>query len=87
MIVANVALIFTNRSLAHSILDNRRAPTMLWILGGSALCVLTAVLFVPFLRDLFRLAMPHPDDLLVVMGAGLASLAWMEIVKRAARAR
>jgi Ca2+-transporting ATPase len=81
-------LIFTNRSLAHSILDNRRAPNhVLWILGASALGVLAAVLFVPFLRDLFRLATPHPDDLLVVMGAGLASLAWMEIVKRAARAR
>jgi Ca2+-transporting ATPase len=88
LIVANLALIFTNRSLTHSILDNRRASNhALWILGGSALCVLAAVLFVPFLRDLFRLAMPHPDDLLVVVGAGLASLAWMEIVKRAARAR
>jgi Ca2+-transporting ATPase len=88
LIVANLALIFTNRSLAHSILDNRRAPNhVLWILGASALGVLAAVLFVPFLRDLFRLATPHPDDLLVVMGAGLASLAWMEIVKRAARAR
>ena len=88
LIVANLALIFTNRSLTHSILDNRRASNhALWILGGSALCVLAAVLFVPFLRDLFRLAMPHPDDLLLVMGAGLASLAWMEIVKRAARAR
>ena len=86
LIVANLALIFTNRSLAHSILDNRRAPNhVLWILGASALGVLAAVLFLPFLRDLFRLAMPHPDDLLVVMGAGLASLAWMEMVKRAAR--
>jgi hypothetical protein len=59
---------------------------VLWVLGGSALMVLAAIFFVPFLRDLFRLAVPHAQDLLVVAGAGLASLAWMETVKLVARA-
>jgi Ca2+-transporting ATPase len=85
LIVANLALIFTSRSFSRSVLEDWRTPNLaLWTLVGSALVILAAVLFVPFLRDLFRLAMPHPDDLLIVSIAGLSSLLWMEIVKRAA---
>jgi Ca2+-transporting ATPase len=86
LIVANLALIFTSRSLTRSVLEQWRTPNVaLWLLGGSALVVLAIVLFVPFFRDLFRLAMPHPDDVLVVIVAGVASLVWMELVKRGAR--
>ncbi len=87
LIVSNLALIFASRSFTRSILDDWRSPNhALWVLAGTATAALGAVLFVPLLRDLFRLAMPHPDDLLIVAGAGLASLAWMEMIKRAAQA-
>jgi Ca2+-transporting ATPase len=86
LMIANLALIVANRSLTRSVLEDWRTPNRaLWMLAASTLGVLAAVLFVPFLRDLFRLAMPHPDDVLVIVGAGLASLAWMEAVKCAAR--
>jgi Ca2+-transporting ATPase len=86
LMIANLALIVANRSLTRSVLEDWRTPNLaLWILASNTLGVLAAVLFVPFLRDLFRVAMPHPDDVLVIVGAGLASLAWMEGVKRAAR--
>jgi Ca2+-transporting ATPase len=86
LIVTNLALIFTSRSLTRSVIEEWRTPNVaLWLLGGSALVVLAIVLFVPFFRELFRLAMPHPDDLLVVIAAGLASLVWMEVVKLGAR--
>ena len=86
LIVGNLALIFTSRSLTRSLAEYWRPPNRaLGMLVGGALGVLAAVLFVPFLRNLFRLAVPHPDDLLVVAGAGLASLAWMEAVKLVAR--
>ena len=85
LILANLALIVTNRSLTRSVLEQWRTPNrMLAVLGAGALVLLAVVLFVPVLRDLFRMAVPHTDDLLVVAVAGLASLIWMEIVKRIA---
>jgi Ca2+-transporting ATPase len=83
LVVANLALIVTNRSLTRSVFEQWRTPNpVLALLGPGALLVLAAVLFVPVLRDLFRVAVPHTDDLLIVAGAGLASLMWMEIAKR-----
>jgi len=83
LILTNLALIVTNRSLTRSVVEQWRAPNrMLAVLAAVALVLITAVLFVPVLRDLFRMAIPHTDDLLIVAAAGLASLMWMEIVKR-----
>jgi P-type Ca2+ transporter type 2C len=83
LVVANLALIVTNRSLTRSVFEQWRTPNrVLAVLGPGALLVLAAVLFVPVLRDLFRVAAPHTDDLLIVAGAGLASLMWTEIAKR-----
>jgi Ca2+-transporting ATPase len=82
LIVANLALILASRSFTRSVLDNWRTPNLaLWLLAASALAVLATILFVPFLRELFRLALPHPDDLLVVAAAGVTALVWMETVK------
>jgi P-type Ca2+ transporter type 2C len=82
LIVANLALILASRSFTRSVLDSWRTPNLaLWLLAASALAVLAAILFVPFLRELFRLALPHPDDLLVVAAAGITALVWMETVK------
>jgi len=86
LVIANLALIFANRSLTRPALSDWRTPNpALWLLAGGTLAVLAAILYVPFLRDLFRLAMPHVDDSIVFVTAGLASLAWMEAVKRLAR--
>jgi len=85
LIVANVALIFTNRSFTRSVFVEWRTPNLaMWMLGAGAVGVLGAVLFIPPLRDLFKLAMPHLDDLSLVAIAGLGALLWMEVVKRAA---
>jgi Ca2+-transporting ATPase len=84
LIVANLALIFTNRSFGRSGVDGSTPNVAMWALGAGAIGVLGAILFVPLLRDLFKLAMPHPDDLLIVAVAGLGALVWMEAVKRAA---
>lgn len=86
LIVANLALIFANRSFTRSVFEDwRTANVAMWTLGAAALAVLVAVLFIPLLRDLFKLAMPHPDDVTIVAVAGVASLLWMEAVKRALR--
>jgi Ca2+-transporting ATPase len=82
LIVANVALIQTNRSWSRSALATLRTPNaaMQWIAGG-AVTVLALVLFVPFLRELFGFAALHLDDLLICLGAGISSILWFEGIK------
>ena len=68
--------------------EGDRVPADATVTAATNLAVdeslLSAILFIPPLRDLFKLAMPHPDDLLIVAVAGLSALLWMEVVKRAA---
>ncbi|HZS11534.1 MAG TPA: cation-translocating P-type ATPase, partial [Nitrospirales bacterium] len=86
LIVTNLALIITNRSLTRSAWSGWRAPNpaLRW-LGAGALAVLAAIFYVPFVRDLFRMSRPHADDTFVILVAGIGALAWMEIVKRSVR--
>jgi len=85
LIVSNLALIAANRSLTLPVWVSQGAnPALRWLIAG-ALAVLALVLYVPLLRDFFRLAMPHPADLAVVGAAGIGALVWMELVKRALR--
>jgi Ca2+-transporting ATPase len=46
-----------------------------------ALAALGLVLYVPFLRDLFRFAVLHPDDLALCLAAGVFSVLWFEALK------
>jgi Ca2+-transporting ATPase len=83
LIVTNLALIVTNRSLTRSAWTNWRAPNpaLRW-LGPGALGVLAMILYVPFVQDLFRMSRPHADDTVVIALAGIGALVWMELVKR-----
>ncbi len=57
LILANLALILTNRSRSGGPLAALRAPNpALWWVVGSTLAVLALVLTVPFLRETFRFA-------------------------------
>jgi Ca2+-transporting ATPase len=84
LIVTNLGLILANRSLTHSAWSGWRAPNpaLRWI-AAAALAVLAAILYVPVVRDLFRMSRPHADDTAVIAVAGIGALIWMEIVKRA----
>ena len=85
LIVTNLALIFANRSLTRSLLGGWRLPNpaLRWLTAG-ALVLLATILYVPALRNLFRMAPPHPMDALAIVAAGLAALIWMEAAKMAA---
>ncbi|MBI3780631.1 MAG: cation transporting ATPase C-terminal domain-containing protein, partial [candidate division NC10 bacterium] len=48
-----------------------------WVLGG-ALAFLALVLYVPFLRALFRFAPLGAADLALCLAAGAASIMWFE---------
>ncbi len=83
LITTNLALIFTNRSLTRSVWAGWRAPNpaLRWI-GAGALGLLATILYVPFVRDLFRMSRPHAIDVVVIAVAGISALIWMEFVKR-----
>jgi Ca2+-transporting ATPase len=51
-----------------------------WVIGGTTF-VLGLALYVPFLRDLFHFSFLHPDDLLLCLAAGSASILWFEGIK------
>jgi Ca2+-transporting ATPase len=82
LIVANLALILTNRSWSRGIIATLLTPNkaLWWVLGG-AVAFLGLVLYVPALRGLFRFGVLHPLDLVICLGAGLLSVAWFEGLK------
>lgn len=82
LVVANLGLLLANRSWSRIVLATLRDPNpaLWWIVGGTLL-VLSAVLYVPPLRDLFRFSFLHLDDLAIALVAGLASIAWFEMLK------
>jgi Ca2+-transporting ATPase len=76
MVLCNLGLIFTNRSWSHSILSSIRIPNKaLWWITGFTAVMLVLVLFVPFLRDLFRFAPLHRwEAALVFVGVAISML-------------
>jgi Ca2+-transporting ATPase len=82
LIVANLALIVANRSWSRTILATlrvRNAPFW-WVIGG-ALVVMGLVLYVPYLRDIFRFAKLLPGQVAICLGAGLVGVLWFEALK------
>jgi P-type Ca2+ transporter type 2C len=82
LIIANLGLILTNRSWSRTILSTLRSPNtaLWWVLGGAAI-FLGAVLYVPVLRDLFRLSTLHLMELVICFCAGVVSIMWFEGLK------
>jgi Ca2+-transporting ATPase len=82
LVVANLALILTNRSWSRTILATLKEPNAaLWWVGGGATAFLVLVLWVPWLRDLFHFAPLHGLDLVICLLAGGVSILWFEILK------
>lgn len=82
LIVANLMTIQVNRSWSENLFGILRTPnaSVKWIVGG-AVVFLTAVLYVPFLQDLFRFGTLGLYELLIAAGAGIVSVGWFEIYK------
>ncbi len=83
LIIANLGLILANRSWSRTILATLRTPNraLWWVVSGSLL-FLGLVLFVPFLRDLFKFAEVHLVDVGACIAGGLVSILWFEGFKR-----
>ena len=79
LIIANIGLILTNRSWSRTILSTLHSPnTALWWVLGGAVSFLAMVLYLPFLRELFRFSTLHLDDLIICLAAGVISILWFE---------
>jgi Ca2+-transporting ATPase len=82
LVVGNLSLIFTNRSLRGSSFA-RDLPINygLRVLTAGAAVMLLLVLYVPALSTLFRVASPSAAQLTACLVAGLATVGWAETVK------
>jgi Ca2+-transporting ATPase len=82
LIIANLGLILTNRSWSRTMLGTLRSrnAALWWVVGG-ALVFLGLVLYVPFLRELFRFSTLHFEDLALCLTAGAISIIWFELFK------
>jgi len=88
LVIANLALIVTNRSWSRTILATLRTPNpAMWWVVGTALAFLALVLYVPFLRVLFHFSTLHLLDIVFCAGAGAVSIAWFETLKAVQRRR
>ena len=77
-----LALIFANRSIARHAFAMLRTPNRaLWWVVSGGLIFLATVLYVPYLREVFRFASLPASDLAICLGAGVLSAFWFEIVK------
>ncbi|WP_243359981.1 cation-translocating P-type ATPase [Fundidesulfovibrio terrae] len=83
LVVANIALILTNRSWNRSLLSILKRPNRAfwWVLGGAAALLATAV-YTPVLRGVFHFEELHARDVALCLSAGAASVLWFEVVKR-----
>jgi Ca2+-transporting ATPase len=82
LIVANLALIFTNRSWSSTILKTLRLPnTALWWVVGGVLIFLPLVLYVPLLRELFRFSTLNLAELALCVIGGTVCILWFEAFK------
>jgi P-type Ca2+ transporter type 2C len=82
LVLANLALIFTNRSWGKTILGGLRSPNpALWWVAGGTLCFLGLVIYVPLSRALFRFSVHHLHDFAICLGAAILSIVWFEVFK------
>jgi Ca2+-transporting ATPase len=82
LVLSNLLLICTNvsweKSLHHILLSANR--TLVAVSVGTLLALL-AVVYVPFLSQLFHLTALHGDDFLYILAAAVLSLSWFELAK------
>ena len=88
LIIANLALILTNRSWTRTIFTMWRSPNpaLRWIVLGAA-GFLGVVLYVPSIQELFRFSRLHASDVVLCLAAGMLSIVWFEVLKIAGRQR
>ena len=80
-----LSLITVNRSWSRSLIQILRSPNAAyrWVIAG-AMGFLAAVLYLPFLRGVFRFALPSADQLAFIVGAAFVMFILLLAIKRIA---
>ncbi len=88
LVTTIVALIFVNRSFGASLVKALRRPNavLAWCLLAITV-LLSLTLLWPMARGLFRFGPLHVDDLAISLGAGVAVLVLLEVIKHFWRGR
>ena len=82
LVVANFALIFTNRATGFAIVDLVRRPNLvLWGVVTTTMAILLIVVFTPALRSIFFFGPLNGIDLVVCAVAGAVAFTVLELVK------
>jgi Ca2+-transporting ATPase len=90
IVVANLALICTNRSWSESMVSSlRKKNTAFWYVIGGAAVFLATILFIPIFGSIFQFAPVPSRYLLVAIIGGVLTVFWFELFKliRAGRHR
>ena len=88
LVIANLGLIFTNRSWSKTVVSTlRNKNNALWIVAAGTILFLGLVLSVPFLQKLFMFAQLNLMDVLICVIAGGLSVVWFEVLKAVAQRR
>ncbi|HJU29001.1 MAG TPA: cation-translocating P-type ATPase [Candidatus Binataceae bacterium] len=86
LISANLALVLVNRSFSSSLrLALNRPNRALWLIFAATGSLLAIVLTVPVFRELFRFGPPQPIHAAIIIGAGVGTMIFLELMKRARR--
>jgi len=82
LVLANLALIFANRSRTRTLAQALRSPNAtLWIVTVATLGFLALSLYLPVLAGVFRFAPLSLAELATAFGLALASVSWYQILK------
>jgi Ca2+-transporting ATPase len=88
IVIANLALIITNRSWTQTIIGTFKKPNKaFWWILVLALVALGIVIYVPPLSSIFRFSALQPIDLAICIVAGFASITWFEVYKAVKKRR
>ena len=87
LVVANLALIFSNRSGTRSLWASLRTPNRtLWVVVGLALALLLSALYLPWAVRVLRFTPLPAHELATACALGLLGVLWFEGVKWVRRA-
>jgi Ca2+-transporting ATPase len=82
LVLADIGMIFANRSQTRTIVGSLRAPNrIVWLVAGAACMALGLALYVPVLAQMFFFAALTPVQLLLAGGLGLGSVLLFDALK------
>lgn len=82
LILANIGLIFTNRSRSRSALATLQLPNVaLWWITAGAIAGLSLILFLPVLSELFSFGKLDPAEAATCLIAGVTTFGLFEAFK------